>query len=222
MVTDGIVLGHKITAKGIEVDKTKIDLIAGLPPPTNVKGIRSFLGHTGFYRRFIKDFSKISKPLTNLLMKDVKFEFSDNCMKAFEILKEQLTNAPIVVFPDGSQSFEIMCDASDTTVGAILGQKRDKIFRPIYYSSRTLNEAQNNYAITEKELLAVVFAFDKFRSYLIGTKVRVFIDHAALKYFLAKKDAKPRLLRWILLLQEFDLEIKDRKGSENQVADHLS
>ncbi|XP_075106813.1 uncharacterized protein LOC142179828 [Nicotiana tabacum] len=192
-------------------EKTTFTCPQGLPPPTNVKGIRSFLGHTGFYRRFIKDFSKISKPLTNLLMKDVKFEFSDNCMKAFEILKEQLTNAPIVVFPDGSQSFEIMCDASDTTVGAILGQKRDKIFRPIYYSSRTLNEAQNNYAITEKELLAVVFAFDKFRSYLIGTKVRVFIDHAALKYFLAKKDAKPRLLRWILLLQEFDLEIKDRK-----------
>ncbi|XP_075103455.1 uncharacterized protein LOC107763378 [Nicotiana tabacum] len=222
MVTGGIVLGHKITAKGIEVDKAKINLIAGLPTPTTVKGIRSFLGHAGFYRRFIKDFSKISKPLTNLLMKDVKFEFSDDCKKAFDFLKEQLTNAPIVVSPDWRQPFEIMCDASDIAVGAILGQKKNKIFKPIYYASRTLKEAQMNYATTEKELLVVVFAFDKFRSYLIGTKVTVFIDHAALKYLLTKKDARPRLLRWILLLQEFDLEIKDRKGSENQVADHLS
>nr|XP_033510734.1 uncharacterized protein LOC117275541 [Nicotiana tomentosiformis] len=222
MVTERIVLGHKISAKGIEVDKAKIDLIAGLPPPTTVKGIRSFLGHAGFYRRFIKDYSKISKPLTNLLMKDVKFEFSDNSRKAFEILKEHLTNAPIVISPDWSEPFEIKCDASDIAVGAILGQKRDKTFRPIYYANRTLNEAQKNYATTEKELLAVVFAFDKFRSYLIGTKVTVFTDHAALNYLLAKKDARPRLLRWILLLQEFDLEIKDRRGSENQVTDHLS
>ncbi|XP_075100112.1 uncharacterized protein LOC142176406 [Nicotiana tabacum] len=180
MVTEGIVLGHKISAKGIEVDKAKIDLIAGLPPPTTVKGIRSFLGHAGFYRRVIKDFSKISKPLTNLLMKDVKFEFSDDCRKAFKILKEHLTNAPIVISPDWSEPFEIMCDASDIAVRAILEQKRDKIFRPIYYASRTLNEAQKNYATTEKELLAVVFAFDKFRSYLLGTMVTIYTDHAAL------------------------------------------
>ncbi|KAK8640169.1 hypothetical protein V6N13_007928 [Hibiscus sabdariffa] len=115
-----------------------------------------------------------------------------------------------------------MCDASDYAVGAVLGQRKGKIFHPTYYASKTLNDAQVNYTTTEKELLAVIFAFDKFRSYLLGTKVTVFTDHSAIKYLLSKKDAKPRLIRWILLLQEFDVEIIDKKGTENQVADHLS
>ncbi|XP_019230475.1 PREDICTED: uncharacterized protein LOC109211393 [Nicotiana attenuata] len=172
--------------------------------------------------RFMKDFSKISKPLTNLLMKDVKFDFSSDCIKSFDTLKKKLSTAPVVVSSDWNLPFEVMCDASDIAVGAVLGQRKDKIFRPIYYASRTLNETRLNYATIEKELLAVVFAFDKFCSYLIGMKVTIFTDHAALKYLLVKKDARPRLLRWILLLQEFDLEIKDKKRTENQVADHMS
>ncbi|CAN6679393.1 unnamed protein product [Malus baccata var. baccata] len=173
-------------------------------------------------RRFIKDFSKISNPLCRLLQKDVSFDFNKECEKAFNHLKEMLTSAPIIVPPDWSLPFELMCDASDYALGAVLGQRKEKRPHVIYYASRTLNDAQLNYSTTEKELLAVVFALDKFRSYLLGTKVIIYTDHAALKYLFTKKEAKPRLIRWMLLLQEFDIEIRDKKGSENVVADHLS
>ncbi|KAL5539541.1 hypothetical protein UlMin_044745 [Ulmus minor] len=172
MVREGIVLGHRISVKGIEVDQAKIDVIKKLPPPTNVKGVRSFLGHAGFYRRFIKEFSKITKPLCELLVKDAVFDFSKECLHAFETLKEKLISSPIIVAPDWELPFTLMCDASDYAIGAVLG--------------KVLNDAQLNYATTEKELLTVVYAFDKFRSYLIGSK------------------------------------IKDKKGTENVIADHLS
>ncbi|CAN6576796.1 unnamed protein product [Malus baccata var. baccata] len=172
--------------------------------------------------RFIKDFSKMAQPLCRLLQKEVAFEFTKECTASFNQLKELLTTAPIIVPPDWSLPFELMCDASDYALGAVLGQRKDKRPHVIYYASRTLNDAQLNYSTTEKELLAVVFALDKFRSYLIGTKVIVFTIHAALKYLLTKKEAKPRLIRWMLLLQEFDIEIRDKNGSENMVADHLS
>ncbi|CAN6685184.1 unnamed protein product [Malus baccata var. baccata] len=200
MVKHGIVLGHLISSKGI----------------------KSFLGHAGFYRRFIKDFSKISRSLCSLLAKDACFDFNADCHDAFNKLKDFLTSAPIITAPDWTLPFEHMCDASDYAVGVVLGQRRDKFPHVIYYASRTLNDAQLNYATTEKELLAVVFALEKFRSYLIGAKVLVYSDHSALKYLLSKKEAIPRLIRWVLLLQEFDLEILDKKGLENVVADHLS
>ncbi|CAN6585777.1 unnamed protein product [Malus baccata var. baccata] len=222
MVKQGIVLGHIVSEKGIEVDKSKIDLVRHLPSPTSVREVHSFLGHAGFYRRFIKDFSKMSNPLCQLLQKDVPFQFDEECESAFKQLKEKLTSAPIIVPPGWSLLFELMCDASDYALGAVLGQRKDKQPHVIYYASRTLNDAQLNYSTTEKELLVVVFALDKFRSYLIGTKVIVYTDHAALKYLLTKKEAKMRLIRWMLLLQEFDIEIRDKKGSENVVADHLS
>ncbi|XP_061343767.1 uncharacterized protein LOC133289783 [Gastrolobium bilobum] len=115
-----------------------------------------------------------------------------------------------------------MCDASDQAIGVVLGQRKDKLFRSIYYASKTLNEAQVNYTITEKELLAIVYACEKFRPYILGSKVIIHTDHAALRYLFAKKKAKPRLIRWILLLQEFNLDIKERKGYKNQIVDHLS
>ncbi|KAH9780933.1 hypothetical protein KPL71_008264 [Citrus sinensis] len=156
------------------------------------------------------------------IREDVPFVFDDSCLVAFEKLKQLLTSSPIIQPPNWSLPFELMCDASDYAEGAILGQRVDRIPHVIYYASMTLNDAQLNYSTTEKEMLAVVFALEKFRSYLIGCKIIVFIDHAALKYLFTKKDAKARLIRWVLLLQEFNLEFKDKKDTKNVVADHLS
>ncbi|GKD03546.1 reverse transcriptase domain-containing protein [Tanacetum coccineum] len=128
MVKDGIVLGHKISKNGIEVDKAKVDVIAKLPHPTTIKGIRSFLGHAGFYRRFIQDISKIARPMTRLLEKDTSFFFSKECIEAFQTLKKKLTEAPILVTPDWDLPFELMCDASDFAIVAVLGQRKTKHF----------------------------------------------------------------------------------------------
>nr|GEW90314.1 reverse transcriptase domain-containing protein [Tanacetum cinerariifolium] len=163
----------------IEVDRAKVDVIAKLPHPTSVKGVRSFLGHVRFYRRFIQDFSKIIWPMTHLLEKETPSNFSKECIESFNTLKKKFTEAPILVAPDWDLPFEIICDASD-------------------------------YAV-EKELLAVVYAFEKVRPYLVLSKTIVYTDHSALKYLLAKKDDKPRLLRWILLLQEFDDELENKE-----------
>ncbi|XP_070056880.1 uncharacterized protein [Nicotiana tomentosiformis] len=180
MVDEGIVLCHKISKQGIEVDRAKIEIISKLSPPISVKGVRILLGYAGFYRRFIKDFSKIENPMCKLLEKDATFVFDEKCLK------------------------------------------HNKILHPVYYASKTLNGAQMNYIVIEQEFLAIVYAFEKFRAYLLGSKVIVYTNHVALRYLMAKKDAKPRLIRWVLLLQEFDFEVKDRKGTENQFADHLS
>ncbi|GJT65626.1 reverse transcriptase domain-containing protein [Tanacetum coccineum] len=174
MVKEGIILGHKISKSEIEVDKAKVDVIAKLPHPTSVKGVRSFLGQAGFYSRFIQDFSKIARPMNHLLKKETSFIFSKECIEAFNILKKKLTEALILVAPDWDLPFEIMCDAGD------------------------------------------------YAPYLVLSKTIVYTDHSALKYLLAKQDAKPRLLWWILLLQEFDVIIHDKKGAENLAADHLS
>ncbi|XP_048502941.1 uncharacterized protein LOC125498721 [Beta vulgaris subsp. vulgaris] len=156
MVTEGVVLGHIVSGKGIQVDRAKVQVIEQLPPPNNVKGVRSFLGHAGFYRRFNKDFSKIAKPLTQLLLIDAPFDFTDECLESFDRIKKALITAPIIRFPDWELPFEIMCDASDYAVGAVLSQRQDKVLHAIYYASKTLDEAQVNYATTENELLAIV------------------------------------------------------------------
>ncbi|GJV55381.1 reverse transcriptase domain-containing protein [Tanacetum coccineum] len=178
--------------------------------------------HAGFYRRFIKDFSMISKPMTQILIKDTKFDFFDDCKKAFNILKEKLTTTPIIISRDWNVPFELMCDASDFAVGAVLGQRINGKFKPIYYAGKTLNNAQEHYTTTKKELLAVVFSFEKFCQYLVLSKTIDNTGHSALKYFFSKEDAKPRLIGWVLLLQGFDIKIKDKKWAENLALDHLS
>nr|GEX19846.1 hypothetical protein [Tanacetum cinerariifolium] len=137
---------------------------------------------------------------------DTPFIFFEDCIKAFQTLKQKLTEVPILIAPNWDLPFELMCDASDFAIGAVLGQRYEKHFRPIHYASKTLTEAESNYTTTEKEMLAVVYAFEKFRSYLIMNKCTVHTDHSALKYLFAKKDTKARLLRWVLLLQEFDFD----------------
>nr|GEX54086.1 hypothetical protein [Tanacetum cinerariifolium] len=178
MVKKGIVLGHKISKEGIEVDKAKVDVITKLPHPTAVK--------------------------------------------AFQTLKRKLTEAPILIASDWDMPFELMCDASDFVIGAVLGQHQDKHFRPIHYATKTMTEAESNYTTTKNKMLAVVYAFEKFRSYLIMNKSIVYTDHFALKYLFAKKDSNARLLYWVLLLQEFTFKVIDIKGAENLAADHLS
>nr|GEX09720.1 reverse transcriptase domain-containing protein [Tanacetum cinerariifolium] len=136
--------------------------------------------------------------------------------------RKKFTKAPILIAPNSDLPFELMCDASDFAIGAVLGQRHEKHFKPIHYASKMINDAETNYTTTEKEMLAVMYAFEKFRSYLIMNKSIVHTDHSALKYLFAKNDAKARLLWWVLLLQEFDFEVLDTKGAENLAADHLS
>ncbi|GKD04864.1 reverse transcriptase domain-containing protein [Tanacetum coccineum] len=169
MCREGIVVGHKISKSGIEVDRAKVNVIAKLPHLTTVKGVRSFLGHAGFYRRFIQDFSKIARPMTHLLEKEALFVFSKDCIDSFQTLKKKLTEALILVFPNCNLPFELMCDASDFAIGAVLGQRKSKHFQPIHY-------AQIHYTTMEKEMLAVVYAFEKFRPYLVLSKSIVYMD----------------------------------------------
>ncbi|GJT54544.1 reverse transcriptase domain-containing protein [Tanacetum coccineum] len=189
MCKEGIVLGHKRSKSGIEVDRAKVD---------------------------------IARPMTHLLEKETPFMFSQDCIDAFETLKKKLTEASILVVPDWNLPFGLMCDASDFAIGVVLGQHKTKHFQPIHYASKTITEAQIHYTTTEKEMLAVVYAFEKFRPYLFLSKSIVYTDHSALKYLLSKQVAKPRLLWWVLLLQEFDIIIRDKKGTKNLAADHLS
>ena len=165
MLNQGIMLGHVISSGGIDVDKAKIELISKLPSPTCVKVVSKVLGHAGFYRRIIKDFSKIEKPLYKLLEKDAKFYWDEDCQMSFEELKSHLTTTPIVRAPNLKLPFEVMCAANDLAIKAILRQIEDGKPYVVYYASKTLNEAQRNYTTTKKDLLVVVYALDKFRTW---------------------------------------------------------
>ena len=207
MVREGIVLGHLVSSKGLEVDKVKVEVIQDLALPKSIRELRSFLGHVGFYHYFIQDSSKVLKPLTSLLCKEKDVIIEEEGKHVFMQLKQSLVEAPILQSPNWDLPFEIMCDTLDFVVGAVLGQRIDKKPTAICYASKMLADAQLNYTTMKKELLAVVLALENFRPYVLGSNIIVYTDHTTLKYLLSKKEAKPRLIRWVLLFQEFNLEI---------------
>eukprot|EP00253_Pinus_taeda_P035700 PITA_35700 len=222
MMNEGIVLGHYVSLLGIQVDPAIIQVILTLPIPKTQTEVRSFLGHAGYYRRFIKYFSKIASPLFVLLTKNAEFKWTDNCGKAFDQLKHQLSIAPILRGPDWALPFHISSDASDTAIGAVLGQEENGLPYTIYFISKNMTPAELNYTVTEKEFLAVIYAINKFRHYITGYTTFVHTDHSAIKYLMNKSVTNARVTRWLLLLQEFDITIVDRPGKENVVADFLS
>lgn len=215
-------LGHIITDQGVKPDPKKVQCVSNFPIPTNQKELKSFLGLSGYYRRFVPNYGKISKPLTSLLKKDVDFQWSDLCQKAFEDLKAILITEPLLQYPDFTRAFNLTCDASNYSIGCILSQGIIGQDPPIAYASRTLNKAEINYSTTEKELCAIVWGVKQFRPYLLGQKFNIITDHRALTWLFNVKDPGSRLTRWRLKLEEYDYEIYYKPGCVNTNADALS
>lgn len=211
-------LGHIVSAEGIEPNPRKIDAIMKFPIPKTHKQIKSFLGMVGFYRKFINNLAKITKPLTVCLKKGKKVEHTEEFLKAFETCKLLLCNDPILIRPDFDKIFTLTTDASQFAIGAVLSQDN----KPVCYASRTLNPSEINYSVTEKELLAVIWAVRYFRPYIFGRHFKIHTDHKPLKWLENVKEPNSRLVRWKLLLSEYDYEIDYIKGKENSVADALS
>lgn len=210
-------LGHVITPNGIKPNPKKIQVIQNFPIPKTQKEIRSFLGLLGYYRKFIKNFAKVTKPLTKCLKKGETVTLTPEFKDAFENCKTLLCNDPILKYPDFDKQFELTTDASNFAIGAILSQDE----HPIAYASKTLNPAETNYSTIEKEMLAIVWACRHFRPYLYGTKFVIKTDHKPLQWLFSVKDPSSRLTRWRLKLMEYDYEIRYKKGKNNQ-ADALS
>jgi len=217
-------LGHVISKDGIAPDDRKIKAINEYPVPTNVKDIQSFLGMTGFYRQFIQDYSEITSPITELLKKDVKFEWNRECQVAFKTLKKCLTESPILIMPNDQDRFTLMTDASDFALGAVLGQARDGVDYVISYSSKKLKPTERKYHINEKEGMAVVWAIHKnYRRFLHGRKFKVITDSKTVEAMISKTNPiSMRVARWVMILQEYDFEMEHRAGTWNKVADALS
>ncbi|GKB10614.1 putative reverse transcriptase domain-containing protein [Tanacetum coccineum] len=211
-------LGHLIDSQGLHVDPAKIEAVKNWTSPTTPTEIRQFLGLAGYYRRFIKDFSKIAKSLTELTQKNKKYIWGEDQESAFQLLKQKLCEAPILALPEGNDDFVVYCDASHQGLGAVLMQ-REKV---IAYASRQLKPHEENYTTHDLELGAVVFALKIWRHYLYGTKCTVFTDHKSLQHILNKKELNMRQRRWLELLADYDCEIRYHPGKANVVADALS
>lgn len=215
-------LGHVVTPTGIQTDPEKVTAILHLPTPKNVRTLRQFLGIASWYRRFVPDFAKIAAPLHKLLKKQQKWWWTGEQDGAFERIKEMLTRAPVLTCPDFSKPFTLQTDASAEGVGAALLQFTDGGDQVIAYASRTLTATERKYSVTEKECLAIVWGIEKMRPYLEGYHFTVVTDHQSLKWLTALKNPSGRLARWCMYLQQFDFEVKYRRGVLNKVADALS
>lgn len=215
-------LGHIITREGVKPNPDKIAAICKYPIPKTTKQIKGFLGLLGYYRRFIPDFAKITKPLTACLKKGSKIIINSDYIDCFEHCKTLLTNDPILVYPDFSKEFILTTDASNYALGGILSQGSTGVDHPIAYASRTLNDSEVNYSTTEKELLAIVWATKYFRPYLFGRKFKIITDHKPLQWLMNMKEPNSRLTRWRLKLAEYDYTIVYKKGKANTNADALS
>ena len=218
-------LGHIISGSGVSTDPKKIESILEWPIPTCVKDVQRFMGLCNYYRRFVKNFAAIAKPLHSLTKKGTKFVWSAECDSAFSILKRRLTSAPVLMHPDNSKPFIVECDASNFAVGAVLSQHdSENRLHPVAFYSRSLNNAEVNYSITEKELLAIKDAFSTWRHLLLGAKfkIKVYTDHRNLLYTLGGKIGNQRQHRWHLFFQEYDFELIYRQGKKNGKPDSLS
>lgn len=215
-------LGHVIGHTGVRPDEKRIEAVRNFPEPKTTRELKGFLGLAGYYRRFIPNFSKIAKPLTELLKKDVPYAWNDKTEKAFVTLKNLLISEPILQYPDFSKPFVLTTDASNDAIGAVLSQGPIGKDLPIAFASRTLNNAERNYPTVEKELLAIVWGCKYFRQYLYGRKFTVVTDHRPLTWIFSVKDPSSRLLRWRLKLEEYEYEVIYKKGSNNTNADALS
>jgi len=215
-------LGHIISEHGIKPDPNKITSVMNFPAPKNVKQIKSFLGLSGYYRKFINNYSSIANPMTNLLKKDVKFNWDDKCQQAFDKLKTILCSEPILQYPDFTKEFILTTDASGKALGAILSQGKVGSDLPISYASRTLNKSELNYSTTELECLAIIFGVKQFRPYLYGRKFIILTDHRPLSWLFNLKDPLSKLARWRIELEQYNYEIKYKPGVQNSNVDALS
>ena len=217
-------LGYVVSVDGISADKKKVKAVQEFPQPRDVKSLRSFLGLASYYRsRFIPKFSSVAGPLYPLTKKDAVYEWDKGCQEAFEKLKQLLTEAPVLAFPDFSREFILETDTSGAGLGAVLAQKgEDGASRPIAHASRTIQPHERNYGVTELEALAIVWSVKHFRHYLYGHRCEVFTDHEALKSLLNTPHPSGKLARWGLAIQELDLHIHYRPGKKNMDADALS
>lgn len=215
-------LGHIISEDGVKPDPNKLRAVKEFPRPKNAKNIKQFLGLAGYYRRFIQNFSKISKPLTTLLKKETRFTWSDAQETAFTRLRDALCEEPVLQYPDFTKSFIVTTDASDTAIGGILSQGEIGKDRPVAYASRLLHGAELNYSTIEKECLAIVFSVEHFRSYIYGREFTLVTDHKPLVWMHSVKDPTSRLLRWRLRLAEYEYKVVYKAGKTNVNADALS